>query len=210
MFFQMENLSETKPLPALLLASQSPRRKQILDSLGLKFTARKPNIQEEHPHSLNLEKILVENARKKALDVAGFVTSKTDVVVAADTLVLIGEQVAGKPKSIEEAREMLTTFSANTQTVMSGLVLFSPVFGERCSTERTQVHFYKLSPHEIEEYLKTKEPYDKAGGYAIQGLGALFVERVVGSYTNVMGFPIELFLRELFELTKIPLYRWFQ
>ena len=206
----MESLRGTKPLPALLLASQSPRRKQILGSLGLSFSAREPNIQEDHPHALNIEKILVENARKKALDVAGFVTSETDVVVAADTLVLIGEQVVGKPKSIAEAREMLTRFSGNTQTVISGLALFSPFFGQRCSSERSQVHFYKLSPQEIEDYLMTKEPYDKAGAYAVQGLGALFVERVVGSYTNVMGFPIELFLRELFELTEIPLYRWFQ
>lgn len=195
-------------LPQLILASQSLRRRQLLSSMGLSFHGVEPKTLETTPDIQNIDLTIQENAYKKASSVNA--QHPTDVVVAADTLVVVGGKVIGKPASTDEARTFLKFFSGKKQTVVTGLALFSHSFGIRRSLEKTEIYFHELAQQQIEDYLLTKEPYDKAGGYAVQGLGSLFIRRMEGSYSNAMGFPVELFLRELNALTKIPLYRWFQ
>ncbi len=202
-----ENPSEP---PRLILASASPRRRQILESMGLAFTVAEPKADEVEPTIQTLTATIEENAYQKALAVVRTVQRSSDIVVAADTLVAIDDVVVGKPKGMAEARSMLQRFSGRTQTVVTGLVLFSHYYGVRRSHANTQITFHDLESMQIEEYLKTREPYDKAGAYAVQGLGALFIRSIEGSYSNAMGFPLELFLKELHALTQLPLYRWFQ
>lgn len=196
-------------LSPLYLASESPRRRQILESLGLKFQVLTANTDEKHPTKHEIRETIKENSLNKALGIKELVSDPNAVVIAADTLVVLGDEVLGKPKSAEDARQMLKKLSGKTQTVFTGLTLYSKTHGTRTSVAESQVVFRNLDPNEIEEYLKTREPYDKAGSYAVQGLGALFIEKIIGSYTNVMGLPIELLLNELFTLTKTKPYMWF-
>ncbi|MBI1859953.1 MAG: septum formation protein Maf [Deltaproteobacteria bacterium] len=207
---KLVNSKENPPLPQIILASQSPRRRQILESLGLSFASFSPDVEEVNPTAHNIDDLIQENAYRKALKVSQTVTRSTDIVVAADTLVLVDGVVVTKPESPEDGRFILKTFSGRAQTVVSGLVLFSHYYGIRKSTVKTEILFHDLNDQQIDEYLLTKEPYDKAGAYAVQGLGALFIKKMEGSYTNAMGFPLEQFLRELNALTQIPLYRFFQ
>lgn len=207
---KMDTQKTEEQLPQLVLASQSPRRRQILESLGLPFSSISPEVEELIPTAQNIDSVIQENAYRKALQVAKSVTRATDIIIAADTLVLIGDTVVSKPDSIEDGRAILNRFSGKPQTVVTGFALFSHYYGVRRSSVRTEILFHKLTPEQIEDYLKTREPYDKAGAYAVQGLGSLFIQKMEGSYTNAMGFPIEQFLKELLEFTKIPLYRWFQ
>lgn len=196
-------------LPPLYLASISPRRRQILESLGLKFQVLTKETEEKHPSRADIRQVLVENSVAKAQAIQNSVREDNAVIIAADTLVLLGEEVLGKPKSSEDARRMLKKLSGQTQTVLTGLTLLTKT-QKRTSVAESQVVFRTLSDSEVEEYLKTKEPYDKAGSYAVQGLGALFIEKIIGSYTNVMGLPVELLLKELFEFTKTAPHLWFQ
>lgn len=198
----------SEALPRFFLASRSPRRKQILENLGLSFQTVEMDTEEVTPSAQEIESTIQENAYRKALRAVVFADRSTDVIIAADTLVVMGTQVFGKPASDREALAMLNAFSGQQQTVVTGLVLFSHYYGVRRSTERTIITFRHLTPDQIEDYVQTREPYDKAGAYAVQGLGSLFIDKIEGSYTNVIGFPVELFLRELHALTKIPLFRW--
>jgi septum formation protein len=193
-------------IPRLFLASQSPRRRQILGSLGLAFEVVASVAQEDHPHALQVETVTQQNALRKAKNAN---VSSEGVILGADTLVVLGDEVLGKPTDADEIRRMLGKLSANTHTVVTGIALVSSRWGTRVSAMRSHVTFRRLPEREIEEYLLTREPYDKAGSYAVQGLGSLFIDRIDGSYTNVMGLPIELLLPELAALTHIPLYRWF-
>jgi septum formation protein len=202
-------MSSMPMLPELYLASQSPRRRQLLENLGLSFTVVIPSVEEEHPGTHNVDAVIRKNSEAKAAAVAAGLGSKNAVVIGADTLVMIDQQVLGKPKDAEGAKAMLRALSGRVHTVVTGLALVSPTLGVRTTAVRSQVKFHVLPEKTIEEYTLTREPYDKAGSYAIQGMGALFIERIDGLYTNVMGLPIETMLEELPKLTGIPLYRWF-
>lgn len=196
-------------LPPLLLASQSPRRKQILESLGLLFSSADPkDILEKHPSHQEVEEVTCWNAVKKAESLLSQVSEET-VVIGCDTLVVLGKEVLGKPKDQEAVLQTLAKLSDNTHTVVSGLALISKRFGKKEAIAKTKVHFKKIDPHAIFQYSLTREPYDKAGSYAVQGMGTLFIDRLEGSYTNVMGFPLETFLTLLPEFTKLPLHQWF-
>ncbi len=179
----------------ICLASTSPRRRQILESLGVPFYVRGANTDELEANYANVESVVVENAEAKARAVVAQETHPT-LVVAADTLVVFEKEVMGKPKTSVEVKEWLKRFSGRRQTVMSGLVLGSHQWGWRKAVVGTHIYFKVLPQHLIEEYIRTLEPYDKSGGYAIQGLGSLLIERIEGSYTNAMGFPLEQFLTE--------------
>jgi septum formation protein len=123
------------------------------------------------------------------------------IVVAADTAVLIGTQILGKPRTTEDARQMLQSLSGMTHSVITGVSLVRLPDGERRSfVESTAVHFSTLTAEEIEEYLATGEPFDKAGGYAIQGRVGRFIPRIEGCYFNVVGLPLARLARELREL----------
>ena len=203
-------MDKSKQLPTLILVSQSPRRRQLLDALCLDYRVELPGVDERMPEAREVEEVTLENSLRKAESIAGRrpKTGVTEIIIAADTLVVLNGRVLGKPSDRNEARKMLSQLSGNTHRVVTGLTLLSEK-GQRQRAVWSSVTFRKLATDEIESYLGTREPYDKAGSYAVQGLSALFIERIDGSYTNVMGLPIEALLEELPALSGIPVYDWF-
>jgi len=125
-------------------------------------------------------------------------------------LVLIDHEVLGKPKNKSEVIETLKKLSGKSHRVVTALAMLSEEYGKRLSLTESTVYFRDLTDEEVLAYAKTEEPYDKAGSYALQGLGSLFIEKVEGSYTNVVGLPVETLLRELEALTQIPIFDWFK
>ncbi len=194
--------------PRLWLASASPRRAQLLEYLGLSFQTVISQAEEADTHGGSVENTVLENARRKARAVAGQVGGETDIVIAADTLVALGDRILSKPSNAEAALASLRSLSGTTHRVLTGLALVSKKFGMRETTAETRVTFHKLTEAEMLAYTQTNEPYDKAGGYGIQGLACLFVERVEGSYSNVMGLPTETLLTELAALSGISPFQW--
>ena len=170
----------------LILASGSPRRKELLSLFGVPFTVRAADIDETmDPNKAPFNEV-ARVSRLKALAVP---REKDDVVVAADTIVVCGGAVLGKPHSREEAIRMLTALSGRDHQVMTGCTV---VRGEKAETftEVTDLHFRPLGEAEIARYVDSGEPMDKAGAYGIQGGAALFCEKIVGDYYNVMGLPV--------------------
>lgn len=196
-------------LPQLWLASQSPRRKSLLENLGLSFQVRIADVDEDHPSAADVDSVTIDNARRKAIAVAGLLESVPDIVIGADTLVVCDEQVLGKPADSDAVRKTLRLLSGRTHHVVTGLALVSPKLGTRQAAVRTAIRFRNLTDAEIAEYAATHEPYDKAGSYAIQGLASRFVAGIEGSYSNVVGLPIERFLEDLVGLSGVPLTKWF-
>lgn len=173
---------------AMILASQSPRRRELLGQMGFSFTVR-PAKGEELPHpELTPAQLVEELARQKALEVSAEAASD-DVVVAADTVVAIDGKVLGKPHDKVHAAQMLSALSGREHTVYTGVAVKR---GETLLVEHeaTQVRFRPLTEREIDLYIQTGEPMDKAGSYGIQGCGALLVEGIRGDYFNVVGLPI--------------------
>ena len=173
---------------AMILASQSPRRRELLGQMGFSFTVR-PAKGEELPHpELTPAQLVEELARQKALEVSAEAASD-DVVMAADTVVAIDGVVLGKPRDKAHAAEMLSALSGREHTVYTGVAVKR---GETLLVEHeaTQVRFRPLTQREIDLYIQTGEPMDKAGSYGIQGYGALLVEGIRGDYFNVVGLPI--------------------
>ena len=173
----------------IILASASPRRKQLLEQMGLKFDIMTSNKEEKIPQGLETEKIPEELAYSKAVDVASQINQRA-IIIGADTVV-VKDGILGKPKDREEARQMLYKLQGQTHQVITGLALVNPWTGEvQQSYEKTLVEMAPLTLQEIEYYIKTGEPMDKAGGYGIQGLAGIFISRIEGCYFNVMGLPI--------------------
>ena len=173
---------------AMILASQSPRRRELLGQMGFSFTVR-PAKGEELPHpELTPAQLVEELARQKALEVSAEAEAD-DVVVAADTVVAIDGKVLGKPHDKVHAAQMLSAMSGREHTVYTGVAVKR---GETLLVEHeaTQVRFRPLTEREIDLYIQTGEPMDKAGSYGIQGYGALLVEGIRGDYFNVVGLPI--------------------
>ena len=170
----------------IILASQSPRRRELLGLFGLPFVIRVADIDEAMDASVAPYDEVARVSREKAMAVA---RNKDDVVIAADTIVVCKDKVLGKPHSREEAVEMLSLLSGRDHQVMTGMTVLR---GEKClsCTEVTDIHFRELSQKEIAAYVATGEPMDKAGAYGIQGGAALFAEKMVGDYYNVMGLPV--------------------
>lgn len=172
----------------LVLASQSPRRKELLGVLGLEFTTISPEIDESAFDGLPAEELVGTLSREKALWVAQKGPAGA-LVIGADTVVVRDGQVLGKPGDRLEAEEMLTSLSGRTHQVFTGVTLCQ---GDKILTqvEQTQVTFRNLSWEEIAQYVSTGEPMDKAGAYGIQGLGSLLVAGIAGDYHNVVGLPL--------------------
>ena len=170
----------------LILASGSPRRKELLSLFGVPFTVRAADIDEPmDPNKAPFNEV-ARVSRLKALAVP---REKDDVVVAADTIVVCGGAVLGKPHSREEAIRMLTALSGRDHQVMTGCTVVRGAKAETF-TEATDLHFRALGEAEIARYVDSGEPMDKAGAYGIQGGAALFCEKIVGDYYNVMGLPV--------------------
>ncbi len=186
--------------PRLILASASPRRARILDSLGLAFDVVVADVDEATAPDEDGAEAAVRLARAKALSVAA-TTSRP--VLAADTLVLVDEHALGKPRSRRHAVEMLERLSGRGHDVVTGVCL---VVGGAAYAgyERTEVDFVRMSTADIRWYVGTGEPMDKAGAYHIDGIGALFVAAIKGSPSNVEGLPVGL-VRSLADRAGLPL-----
>ncbi len=183
----------------LILASQSPRRKYLLDQAGLQFKVIPSRVEESTVPMTSPESYVRLLAEQKAQDIAR--QYPDNYVIGADTIVLMDGTILGKPKSRDEARQMLTRLSGKTHQVLTGFAVCCTAGSYSYSdTVKTDVRFKNLAPEEIEWYIHTPEPFDKAGAYAIQGLGTFLVQSINGSYTNVVGLPIceiiELLLKE--------------
>jgi septum formation protein len=181
----------------LILASASPRRAEILHNAGYAFAVMHSAIDETPIPGEPAETMVQRLADAKAELVAARSVGPA-IVIAADTAVVIGTQILGKPRTTEDARQMLQSLSGKTHSVVTGVTLIRLPDVERHSfVEATQVHFSVLTSDEIEEYLATGEPFDKAGGYAIQGQAGRFIPRIEGCYFNVVGLPLARLTREL-------------
>lgn len=170
----------------LILASQSPRRKELLDLFHLPFEIRVADIDETMDSRKSPFDEVARVSRAKAQAIP---REENDVVIAADTIVVCSGQVLGKPRDEADAMRMLSLLSGRDHQVMTGMTVLR---GEKCvsCTEVTDIHFRTLSEKEIRNYVATGEPMDKAGSYGIQGGAALFAEKMVGDYYNVMGLPV--------------------
>ena len=180
----------------VILASQSPRRKELMGLFHIPFTVRVSDADESMDPKLSPAEAVGLVSRRKAEAVT---REGDDLVIAADTIVVCGGQILGKPKDTEDAYRMLRLLSGRDHQVMTGMTLLR---GEICRTvtEITDIHFRELSDREIHAYIRTSEPMDKAGSYGIQGGAALFAQHLVGDYYNVMGLPVcrlSQLLREL-------------
>ena len=180
-----------------------------MEALGLSFTVIRCEIDEKHPEIVTLSEVISENAVGKALAAAKAMGDKKGLIISADTLVAVEGKVLTKPVDRADAVEMLKLLSGRTHTVMTGVALLLPSLAVHAFVETSEVVFRKLSREEIESYADTREPYDKAGSYAVQGASCLFIEKIVGSYTNVMGLPMERLLREMESYTGISVFKWF-
>ncbi|RWR11145.1 Maf family protein [Siminovitchia fortis] len=181
-------------MPNLVLASSSPRRKELLEKLSIPFTIYSPNADESVDKNLTPSEIVSILAQRKAKNAAD--QYPDSYVIGSDTVVAHKEKVLGKPADRESARKMLLGLSGCTHSVYTGV---SVVYGESVRTfyEKTDVTFWELSNEEIEWYLDSGEPFDKAGGYGIQGQGGLLVKSIHGDYYSVVGLPIGRLCRVL-------------
>ena len=180
----------------VILASQSPRRKELLGLFHIPFVIRVPHVDETMDPALSPAQAVAQVSRAKAEAVP---RQADDVVIAADTIVVCNGQILGKPRDAQDAENMLCLLSGRDHQVMTGMTVLR---GDlvKTTTEITDIHFRALSNREIKAYIRTGEPMDKAGAYGIQGGAALFAEQLVGDYYNVMGLPVcrlGQFLREI-------------
>jgi len=180
------------PLP-LILASQSPRRRELLATAGILFTVRVREVEEIRAPGEPPDDYARRLARAKA---EAAWEDRNEIVLGADTVVVLDQQVLEKPRDQADARAMLRFLSGREHTVITGICLRHPR-GSSIDSTATRVRFAPLTDAEIEAYAATEEPLDKAGAYAIQGLASKFVERVEGCYFNVIGLPVSQVYRYL-------------
>ncbi|MBP2625968.1 MAG: Septum formation protein Maf [Firmicutes bacterium] len=173
---------------SIILASASPRRQELLRQVGCDFTVMISDIVEDNNQDLAAEDLAILQASDKANDISSKV-SIDDVVIGADTIVVLDGQVYGKPIDINDARQILTRLSGREHQVITGIAV---AHAGKLWTDYvvTSVRIGNISAQQIENYLATGEPMDKAGAYAIQGIGALLVEEINGCYSNVVGLPL--------------------
>ncbi|MFM9940559.1 MAG: Maf family nucleotide pyrophosphatase [Hyphomicrobiaceae bacterium] len=181
--------------PRLVLASASPRRLMLLSQVGVEPDALRPSSIDESPRRAEMPRSLVTRlARAKAEAARDLIADDKELaeayILAADTVVTHGRNIFGKPKNVEEALAMLQRLSGRSHRVLTGLCLITPEDRVRLKIIDTRVRFKRLSKEEIQSYLASREWRGKAGGYAIQGLAGCFVQKLVGSYTNVVGLPL--------------------
>lgn len=205
----------------IILASQSPRRKELLEQIGLEFEIC-PAKGEEIITKTIPEEVVMELSKQKAEEVAAMVSSYSEthkeittpsdiLVIGADTVVAYDGKILGKPKDEADAKAMLSMLSGNTHSVFTGvtLVLIDKTgrAGELVFYEETDVKMHEMSELEIDRYIATGEPMDKAGSYGIQGKCAIYIEKIDGDYNNVVGLPIARIYQELKKIG-IDIYLW--
>ena len=178
----------------VVLASESPRRRELMVISDIPFMCASALIEEKLDDQCDLGIAVERLALQKAMAVAN--KYPDEFIIGADTIVVCDGEVFGKPKDNADAKRMLTRLSGKTHQVITGVALYSKNV-EECFHEVTDVTFFPLSDEEIERYIKTKEPHDKAGAYAIQGKGLMFVEKINGDYYNVVGLPLARLMKHL-------------
>jgi len=180
----------------IILASQSPRRRQLLEWAEVPFRIIVQQTDESYPEGLSVDETVIHIARQKALAVQQLV-STSDIIVAADTIVVLNNRIIGKPKNREDAIAILTDLSAQKHTVITGVVLCNNK-KEIVFADSTDVYFHELTREQIEFYIDKYKPYDKAGAYAIQEwIGVVGIRSVRGDFYNVMGLPVSRVVKEL-------------
>ena len=185
-------------LPKLILASASPRRAEILKAVGWEYEKQIADIDETELPGENPADYVQRLAREKASFVAA--NHQNALVLGADTIVVIENQIVGKPKDLTDARRMLKMLSGNWHEVLTGIALIKITEGNsetKIDLQRTRVKFAELSDAEIEFLVQEGAPLDKAGAYAVQAQAALFIEQIEGDYWNVVGLPVNLVFRLL-------------
>lgn len=174
----------------LILASSSPRRQQLMRAAGLQFEVRCKEVEEIYPSELEVENIPLYLARLKASAFRGE-QAKDELLITADTIVCIHNKKVGKPRDKADAIRILEELSGNKHTVITGLCL-TTLDEQKCFSVSTDVYFRTLTREEIEYYVEVYKPYDKAGAYGIQEwIGYIGIERIEGSFYNVMGLPVQ-------------------
>jgi nucleoside triphosphate pyrophosphatase len=172
-----------------ILASSSPRRRELLTSIGLEFDVRPSHVPEVHEPGEAPEEYVARLSRDKAHALAS--QNPNDWVIAADTTVMLDNQLLEKPVDAADAARMLNTIAGRTHVVYTGVTLENVSRDWRDTrVAESEVRMLALSNEDVEWYVKTGEPLDKAGAYAVQGIGAMFIESIHGSYTNVVGLPL--------------------
>lgn len=205
----------------IILASQSPRRKELLEQIGLEFEICPAKGEEIITKSIP-EEVVMELSKQKAEEVAALVssfgenhkeiTTPSDIlVIGADTVVAYDGKILGKPVDEDDAKRMLTMLAGNTHSVFTGVTLVlidkSGRAGELVFYEKTDVKMHPMTETEIDRYIATGEPMDKAGSYGIQGKCAIYIEKIDGDYNNVVGLPITRIYQELKKIG-IDIYLW--
>lgn len=180
----------------IILASKSPRRSQLLKEAGFDFEVKTVPVVESYPVDLPVEDVAGYLARKKANESISLI-SDDELLIAADSVVILGNQIYGKPDDYDDAVSILRKLSGNIHKVITG-VCIKDMEKEISFSAISKVHMAPLSEEEIEYYIKTFEPYDKAGAYAIQEwIGLCKINRIEGTYSNIMGLPVNVVYREL-------------
>ncbi len=173
----------------IILASASPRRKEILEKTGLKFKVDESDYEENMDVNLKPHDLAMRHAIGKAKAVA--CKHSNAIIISADTIVVLKNRVFGKPRNKKEAKEMLKTLRGKAHTVITGYTILDSESGKRETRAiESKVFFKRLTDDEIDAYIRSGEPLDKAGAYGVQGLGALIVKRIEGDFFNVMGLPL--------------------
>jgi septum formation protein len=185
-------------MKTIILASASPRRRELLKLTGLEFKVDESDYEEDMDLNLIPQKLAQLLSKKKAESVAS--KYKNAIIIGADTFIVLKGKILGKPHTADEARRMLRLLNGKTHSVITGFTIIETENGKIFSrSTETKVFFRKLTTKEIESYIKTKEPLDKAGAYAIQGLGAVLVKKIEGDFFNVMGLPLNALVQGLKE-----------
>ncbi len=178
----------------IILASQSPRRRELINLLHIDALTIPSHIEEVLDLSLSHEDMVMDLAYQKAADV--FKNYKDDLVLGFDTLVILNDHIMGKPKNKEEAKVFLRQLSGTTHRVITGCALIKKGHSSSFYSS-AYVTFYPMTDIEIDDYIKTHEPFDKAGAYGIQGYGSKYIESIHGDYYAIVGFPVSKIYREL-------------
>jgi len=189
----------------IILASSSPRRQELLQNLGLEFQIHPSGTDETVNDGLKPFEMVELLAERKANDVARLYSG--GLVIGSDTIVVVDEQVLGKPADQQQAFQMISSLKGRSHHVYSGLAIIDAATGEcKRGHVKTRVHMRDISDQEIKDYIMTGEPMDKAGAYAIQGLGSIFITGIEGDYFSVVGLPVQL-LADYLEQFGIPILK---
>jgi septum formation protein len=183
-------------MKTIILASASLRRKELLGKIGLKFEVEPSHYEEDISSKLEPHELAKSLSLEKAKVVAK--NHKNTLVIAADTFIVFQGKILGKPQTETEAKKMLETINGKAHSVITGFTIIDTENNQALSKSvETKVYLRRLTPDEVDAYVKSKEPLDKAGAYAIQGLGSVIVDKIEGDYFNVIGLPLSALVESL-------------